>query len=450
MNLRVDKIVKSSGLLLTSDMVTLLKLAFPIIGSSLLQMAYNLTDMIWVGRLGSGAVAAVGTAGFLLHLGWAMVSIIVMGANIKVSHSVGAEKQYSWGRFATTAVWGTVFLALMFALFLFQFSEGLIGFFQLQDAEVEQQAQSYLLISAGGVIFSFMSLLFAAILNAHGLTRISFRAVATGTAINLLLDPILIFGVGLGVNGAAIATIIAQLSAIAYFIWYIKKSKDSFFEGVWPSIYRLKNLFRIGAPVSLQRISFTMISIVVARIIAEWGPGAIAVQKIGVQIEAITYMFTGGLMQAMSIMVGQNYGAGNLKSVHRGYQAGLKIAMGIGAVSSILFFTIPGLLFSVFLPEAESIEMGKDYLIILGLSQVFMCIEMITAGAYNGLGKTKVPAAVSVILTSLRIPLAYVLGMYTFLGLNGVWLSISVSSILKGLVLFYLFYRTRQKLKKNS
>jgi Na+-driven multidrug efflux pump len=193
-----------------------------------------------------------------------------------------------------------------------------------------------------------------------------------------------------------------------------------------------------------------MISIVVARIIAEWGPGAIAVQKIGVQIEAITYMFTGGLMQAMSIMVGQNYGAGNLKSVHRGYQAGLKIAMGIGAVSSILFFTIPSLLFSVFLPEAESIEMGKDYLIILGLSQVFMCIEMITAGAYNGLGKTKVPAAVSVILTSLRIPLAYVLGMYTFLGLNGVWLSISVSSILKGLVLFYLFYRTRQKLKKNS
>ncbi|MCK4503725.1 MAG: MATE family efflux transporter, partial [Desulfuromonadales bacterium] len=378
-------------------------------------MAYNLTDMIWVGRLGSNAVAAVGSAGFYLHLAWALISILIIGANIKISQSVGAKKQYSWGRFATTAVWGAVFLAFIYVLFLFSFAGDLIGFFRLQDVAIEQTAQSYLLISAGGILFSFLSMLFGAILNAHGLTTISFKAMVTGTLINVILDPILIFWAGLGVQGAAIATIIAQLVVVIYFGKYFLTSKKAFFTGGWLSLHGLKKMVLVGAPVSIQRIVFTLISIVLARIIAEWGPQAIAVQKIGVQIEAITYMFTGGLMQAMRIMVGQSFGARDIVRIGLIYQAGLKVAIGIGLVSSLLFLAVPGLLFSVFLQEPESIEMGKDYLMILGLSQIFMCIEMITAGAYHGMGLTRISATVSVIFTSLRIPLAYALGMWTFL-----------------------------------
>ncbi len=428
-------------------MVTLLQLAFPIVGTTMLQMAYNLTDMIWVGRLGSDAVAAVGSAGFYLHLGWALSSVLVVGANIKISQSVGAKKRYSWGRYATTAVWGSVALACVYVLFLFYSATGLIGFFRLQDAGIESMARSYLLISAGGILFSFLSLTFAAVLNAHGLTAVSFKTIFVGTVINIVLDPLLIFWAGWGVQGAAIATIIAQLVVVAYFTSYFIRVKQNFFAGLWLSLHGMKNIILVGAPVSIQRIIFTFISIILARIIAEWGPQAIAVQKIGVQIEAITYMFTAGLMQAMRIMVGQNYGARDFASISRVYKSGLKLSVGIGVISSLLFLTIPELLFSIFLHEPESVAMGKQYLMILGLSQVFMCIEMITAGAYHGLGRTRVSASVSVIFTSLRIPLAYMLGMWTFLGLNGVWVSITISSILKGLVIFYLFYRVRKKLK---
>ena len=94
----------------------LLSLAFPIIGSYLLHTAYNLTDMIWVGRISSSAVAAVGSAGFFLSLGWALSSIITVGANVKISHSVGAKNKIEAGRYATSGAWGIGALAIIISI----------------------------------------------------------------------------------------------------------------------------------------------------------------------------------------------------------------------------------------------------------------------------------------------------------------------------------------------
>jgi len=425
----------------------LLKLAFPIIGSYLLHMTYNLTDMIWVGYLGSGAVAAVGSAGFFLHLGWAMASIVTVGANIKIAHSVGAEDMNAAGRYSTAGLWGIGSIAILFTSVFLAIPEQFIGFFQMKDVQVNEMAVSYLIISAFGIIISFVNLLFISIFNAHGKTKISFKASVIGTLLNIVLDPLLIFVFKMGVEGAAVATIIGRGSSLAYFCFVYKKFDTIYFRGLLPNVTKLKKLFKVGLPAAVQRISFSIIYIFLARIIADWGPNAIAVQKIGVQIESITFMIVGGIMQAVTIMVGHSYGAKNLTEVPNIYKAGWRISLTVGVVTTLIFLLFPQTLFSIFVPEAESILMGKDYLMILAASQLFMCLEMISSGVFNGLGKTKIPASVSVIFTSLRLPGAYILGFYTFLGLNGVWWSITGSSILKGIVLYFLL---RTYFKNNT
>jgi len=422
-------------------------LAIPIIGSYLLQTAYNLTDMIWVGTMGSNAVAAVGSAGFFLHLGWAMASIITVGANIKIAHAVGAKDSKLAGRFASSGLWGITLISAVFSTIFWVFPDQFIGFFQMKNPEVNQMAVSYLVISTFGVIISYINLLFISIFNAHSKTKISFKASLIGTLVNIVLDPLLILGFSLGVEGAAYATIIGRSCSLLFFYYAYKKSDKINFRGLLPNLRKLKIVFAVGAPAAIQRVSFSIIYIFLARIIAEWGPNAIAVQKIGVQIESITFMIVGGFMQAVTIMVGQSYGAKNITEVPRIYRAGLRMSLTVGLVTTILFLVIPQTLFSVFVPEPESIQMGKEYLMILAVSQLFMCLEMISAGVFNGLGKTKIPATISVIFTSMRLPGAYILGFYTFLSLNGVWWSITGSSILKGIMLYFLL---RSYFKNNT
>lgn len=430
---------KIRKLLLPDDMILLLKLAIPIIGSSLLHMTYNLTDLIWVGRLGSGATAAVGTAGFFMNLGWAMSSIITMGVGVKIAHSVGAKDHNEAGRFASTGMHGIALLAVIYSLILGLGTRYLIGFFDLEDQQVINDAVTYLRINSISMIFMLFGLLFVNIINAHGHTKLSFKVSMIGTLLNIVLDPLLIHVFEMGVAGAAYASLVARLTTLIAAIIVMKRQNQMHFADKKFSRFHMRNITKIGIPTSMQRVAFVLIYIVLARIIAEWGAVAIAVQKVGVQIESLTFMFTGGLTQAMAIAVGQQYGAKDLSRIRGIYIEGQKLALGIGAASTLLFLSIPEFLFSIFLKEPESIRMGANYLRILAVSQVFMCLEMITAGAFNGLGRTDIPAKVSILFTSLRIPAAYLLGFYTFLSLNGVWWSISGTSIFKGVILYLLF-----------
>jgi Na+-driven multidrug efflux pump len=199
----------------------------------------------------------------------------------------------------------------------------------------------------------------------------------------------------------------------------------------------------------------------IARIIAKWGPIPIAVQKIGSQIESISWMTATGFSTALGAFVGQNYGAGKWGRIYKGYfrAIGIVSIIGLFATGLLIFGARP--IFSLFIPEAEAVKIGVDYLKILGLSQLFMTIEITTAGAFNGLGKTTTPALIGIVFNGLRIPGAIFLSSIAALGLNGVWWSISISSIFKGIILATLFiillyrspevkhWRNQDKLREN-
>ncbi|PWJ41080.1 MATE family efflux transporter [Sediminitomix flava] len=426
----------------------LMKLTLPIVGGSFLQMTYNFTDMIWVGKLGSDAVAAVGTAGFFTHMAWAFSSLALVGTGVKISHAVGRQDFTDARAFIKNGFLTTWVLGLIFMLFLILGSSPLIAFFKLNNTVVEGMAENYLIISALGILISYTNYLFAAIFNAFGYTKIPFKTNMVGLGVNMVLDPLFIFVLKWGVEGAAIATVIAQLvTVIIYWRRFLREKDMKTFPGR-VHLDRMWEVLRLGFPTAAQRVIFTFIAIMMARIIAQWGATAIAVQKVGLQLESVTFMTVGGLHQAITTFVGQKYGAKDWIQLKKGYNVAVGIGVMVGFLVSLLFMLIPELLISIFLKEADSIAMGAQYLRIIGLSQIFMCMEMVTGGAMNGLGKTHIPATLSVILTGARIPLALWLSAMPALGLDGVWWSISLSSIAKGLVSVVAFYYLIKSMKE--
>ena len=421
-------------------------LALPIMATSLIQMAYNLIDMIWIGKIGASAVASVGAAGMFMWLSNGLATLAKMGGQIKVGHALGAQKKEEAASYAQSSMQMGIVFAVFFGILSVVFADGMIGFFQLNSTQVIQDAKLYLMITCGLVIFSFMNQIFTGILTAMGNSRTSFIATGIGLVLNIVLDPLFIFGFGfipaMGVAGAAIATVLAQLVVMLLFLYTIVKEPVLFCDVHMlqaPDITHTKEIFQIGLPSAVQSMLFSGISMVIARLIAGWGDAAVAVQKVGSQIESISWMTAEGYAAALNSFVAQNYGAKNTGRIREGYRLSMIVMLSWGVFCSLVLIPFPQVIFQVFIQETEVLPLGIDYLRILGVSQLFMCMEITTAGAFSGLGKTLPPSIVSITLTGARIPMAMLLGKW--MGLNGIWWAITISSIWKGIVLLIWFLR---------
>jgi putative MATE family efflux protein len=417
----------------------LIWMAIPVIGTSFMAMAYNFINIIFVGSLGSHAVAAVGTAGLYMNLSWGLSSLFTVGAGIKVSHAIGKGDLHLARSYVRSGILASIIAAVIFVFLLAFTRDFLIGLIQLHSLFIEKEASSYLLLAGISVLFSFQNLFFTSVFIGSGDSKTPFRINATALAINIMFDYILIFPVGLGINGAAIATILSQGIALILFYIKLKGSASLKPSGVSYKPLLLKEIVGLGISPTLQRVSFTVIAIMMARIISTWGPTAIAVQKVGIQIEAISYMTIAGVLSALAAISGQAYGAKDYAKQWKAFKAGMLLATIIGVFTSTLLIAFPGTLFSIFLHDKESIVMGRDYLIILGFSQLFMCLENTATGAFFGWGKTNVPAISGIILTVMRVPMALLMITFWKHALSSVWWSISISSIAKGTLLVVLY-----------
>ncbi len=438
---------------------SLIFLAIPIMGTSFIQMAYNITDIIWIGKLGTNEVAAVGTVGFLMWLAFGIALITKIGAEVLVAQSVGRNDGKA-EIIVESNIKLSVYMSIIYSIILYFFGDKILLFFNLKEEIVFELAKDYLYIVLFVMVFNFLNLTFTSVFNGYGKSKTPFYFNVLGLIINIVLDPILIHGLWifpkLGVKGAAIATLIANIIVSIIFIVFILKNKnDILFKGFkffrMPDIKVFKEIFKIGLPASIQSVLFTFIAMILARIIAQYGSVAIGVQKIGVNIESITWMTASGFSTATSAFVGQNFGAKNLERIKKGYAASLSVMSIIGVFTTALLLLIPKQLFSLFINDPESIKEGIIYLKILGVSQIAMCIENVTIGAFNGISKTVYPAINSIVFNLLRIPLA--LYFTTFMGLSGVWWSITIASILKGASIFILFmiiFKKEEKVFENT
>ena len=413
-------------------------LALPIMGSSFLQFANNLIDMIWVGKLGSNAVASIGSASFFVSLGYSINSLVVIGTGIKVSHSEGKKDDIGSEHYINAGLIINLVLAIVYALILVLGRKGLIGFLNLNNPIVEKDAYVYLAISGLTIFFTFFNSLYSRIQGSFGNNKTALKINSIGIIINIILDPIFIYVFNLGVGGAAVATLVAT---VIMFVLYKIKSRGliEYKKHIKIEYSKVKEIIKLGSPMAFQRVLFTLINIVVARIIAVFGADAIAAQKIGVQVESISFMVIGGLNGAIASFTGQNFGAKKFDRIKEGYKSSIIIGILYSGFIAILFWIFPEILTRIFVSKQSTIDIAISYLQIIAFSMIFGAVEMVSNGLFTGIGKPNIPAVISILFTALRIPIAIILSK--FMGIEGVWWSTAVTSMLKGTTsyLFYIF-----------
>jgi putative MATE family efflux protein len=413
----------------------LLLVALPIMGSQLVQMAYNLTDMFWLGRIDSASVAASGTAGLFMWLSMGLLLIGRMGAEIGVSQNLGKGSRDAARVFSQNAVMTGAALGVAFAAVLAVFRHSLVGFFNIQDLAVEAATEKYLLIVSFGLPFAYVNSAIVGSFNASGNSRTPFLANIIGLAINMILDPLMIFAMDMGVAGAATATLAAQAISCGVGMLAIKCDKNRPFAHYRfmskPNIKTLRQIFLWSAPIAAESAFFTLMAMITSRFEASFGTNAMAAGRIGSQVESLTWLVGGGFGSALIAFTGQNFGAGKWTRIRRCFKLSVFIMTlyGIG-VTALMFFG-GEFAFNLFLPDPGVVRIGIGYMRIFAMCQVFFCLEGVAGSAFKGVGRTFPPSIVSIIANIIRVFLALALSR-SELGLYGVWLGISLSAVLRG------------------
>lgn len=429
----------------------LLYLALPIMGTSFVQMAYNLTDQMWLGHVSSKAVGAAGVAGFFLWFGMSLVHCAKVGAEVGVSQSFGRKNYDDCRSFMKHSILLGGITVVVYVVLALTFARELIGFFDMDDLETTESAVSYLRIVLSFIILSGLNPVFSGIYNGIGNTKRSFYISASGLLLNLILDPLLINGwLGfpkMGLHGAAIATGISMLLVSVLYVIALS-SNDSPMRGIkllgtinW---HHVRRVLKVGVPASFQNGVLCIFAMCLMKITSRFGDLAVSVQSVGVQIESLSWMTALGFSSALASFIGQNYGAGRWDRIRQGYKITFMTSLVIGGFSTILFTVFGEWLFGLFIPEAEAVVLGADYLFILGISQIFMCIDIVSAGAFQGVGKTIPASIMNAVFFGARIPMSLLLNSCLALGVYSVWWSMSLTSIFKGVIItvwFILFLR---------
>ncbi|MEA4918685.1 MATE family efflux transporter [Proteiniphilum sp.] len=434
----------------------LLTLALPLMAISFIQMSYNLVNIIWIGRLGSESVAAVGAIGMLMWMMNSMALVSKVGAEISIGQSIGARRLDRASLYASHTTTIAFILGLTFGMFFFLFPDPYVSFYKLEEA-IARDASEYLRIISLSIPIMFLILNFSGIYIGSGRSDIPFYFNATGLALNIILDPLLIFGPGplpaLGVKGAAIATVLSESVVLLLFIHHLKKKNGllgKFQFLICPHRRYMLNILKLGLPVAAMNVYFAFINMNLARTASLYGGHlGLMSQTTGGQIEGITWNTSTGFSTALGSFVAQNFAARKMNRGNRAFRYTLMMMGVLGIVVTMAFMLYGEAIFSAFVPEKAAYEAGGEYLLIIGISQIFMMLEITTQGMFNGLGRTTPPAIISIVFNTLRIPIAMILG--NRMGVTGVWWALSISSILKGIILFtwYLILQRRLRIKAD-
>ena len=326
----------------------------------------------------------------------------------------------------------------------------MVDLYSLEEG-VRHDALSYMYVSLIGFPEIFLTATLTGLYNAIGHSKVPFRIMCIGLGCNMLLDPLFIHLIGWGVQGAALATVISQ--TVVLFLFVRKAQRDKLFDS-FPFFVRLRRTYvlrilQVGVPVVLLNVLFAFVSIYMGGVVSRIGGHiGVATMTTGAQIEALTWNTANGVTTALVAIVGQNWAAGHLRRVYEVYRRALTFTLSVGFVGMLAFLLFSEELFSLIVPEREAYIAGGLYLRIVGLSQMFMMLEITTGGLFNGLGKTYLSAGIGIVGTYLRIPIVLLFVSLGW-GLEAAWWAISLTSVLKGLVFFAFFLVWRARLQAH-
>ncbi len=430
----------------------LVGLAGPMFASALLQNLQSLIDLFWVGRLGSPAVAALAMGGTILMLMFPIVMGAATGTVAMVARAVGAGRPDD----ASAAAGQSLLVALLLGLatgaigYLFRVPLcGLLG----GDPTVRGLATQYLGLNFLGAFTVFVLFIGNSALQGAGNPMLPMRAMLLANGINIVLDPLLIYGLlglpRLEVRGAALATVLSQAAAAAFIVTRLARGAAGLRVGA--AHWRLRaglawTLARIGMPSSAQMFSRGLMSLVLMRIVAACGTAAVAGYGIGLRFHMLILMPAFVLGNAAATLVGQNLGAGQSRRAQAAAWLAAGLDAALMAAAAVLMLALAPRLIAAFDPSPAVVDLGAAYLRTVSPSYVFVALAIVLGRALDGAGQTLATMACTILtLWGLQVPLALFLSRVMAPPTQGIWWAIAAAMTVHGLLVTAWFLTGRWK-----
>lgn len=433
----------------------ILILAVPMVLEMLMESIFAIVDIFFVSKLGANAVATVGLTESVMTIIYAIGMGLAMATTALVSRRIGEKKQKEAGVVAFQAILVgasvSIFIALPGIFFAKEFLQLMGG-----TTEVVEEGYMYPAIMFGGNLIIMTLFIINAVFRSSGDAAISMRVMWLANIINIILDPLLIFGYGpfpeLGLKGAAIATTIGRGTAVIYqfyLLWSGKYRIRLYWDSLKLKIDVMWNLLRVSGGGILQNLIATSSWIFLMRIIAVSGPDAIAGYTIAIRIVIFPLLLAWGLSNAAATLVGQNLGAKHPDRAERSVWITGYINLAFMGLMGAILALFPNFWIGLFVEEGAVLSNGILALRIVSFGFLFYALGMVLMQGFNGSGDTITPTKINFFSFWLfEIPLAYVLAIVLNMGLTGATSAIVIAEAFLTVLALYLFKKGKWKLRK--
>ena len=408
-------------------------LAIPIMAGMGIQTLYTIIDMIFIGRLGGNAIAAVAFNMPIFFFVMGLSFGLGNGVTASIARFIGADDKVNADNSAEHAV------AIAFLISAVLTSVGLIYGKDILilmgcTQEILPLAWDYLRVSCYGISFGVFSGFFRSILAGEGEMKLPMIVAGLGTVLNTILDPIFIFYLDYGVTGAAWATTISQIIVFCIFIYmlfikhrtYIRfKLKD-----FSPSSFIIYDIIKVGIPVSMSMVVMAIGQLVFNRLLVNYSTNAVAAYQIGGRIDMLVFLPIFGIASALTTMVGMFYGANEINKIKFISSYGIRSSLIITSICSALLYIFAPPVISIFTSDPTIQKISIDYLRIISLLFPFISIGLTIGRILQGLGQ----GMPSLIITTIRVigvagPLAYYFTFIQNKPVEWIWYSMFISGI---------------------
>jgi putative MATE family efflux protein len=426
---------------------SLLALAVPIALANVLQAAYQLIDAFWVGRLGGSAVAAVSVSTPIMFLTIGLGAGLAIAGSTLVAQYFGAKNHDMVNHVAAQTLLMIVLVSALLGAIGYVAAPSILHLMGVAP-DVYGGAVGFMRVSFVGLLFNFFFFMFQSLMRGVGEARLPVFIVLGTVILNFVLDPLFIFGWGpippLGVMGAALATVGTQSIAAAIGLGVLLGGRYGIhlaWRDFAPDPAYIKRAFLLGFPASIEQSARALGLTVLTFLIATFGTKTVAAYGVGSTVLQVAMIPAMGLSMAISALVGQNIGAGNIDRAARigrlGSWIGFWILTGLGAIA----FLIAPQIVAFFVPNDPAvIDAGGTYLRIMALSWGFLGAQFSMTGVLRASGNMMTTMMLTLVSQwVLQFPLAYVLSKHTTLGSSGIWWSFPISNLLIALVTVALF-----------
>ncbi|MFC1769033.1 MATE family efflux transporter [Nanoarchaeota archaeon] len=434
---------------------TILKLSWPTQVAFVLHAGFNLVDTFYIGKLGPEAIAALTMAFPIFIFMFSLAGGIGVGTTSLVARYLGAKEKNKAHSSAESSIILSLISTVIFTTFgliimrpLFTWMGG--------SPQVVELAISYATIILIGSIAFFLFVAANSIIRGEGDMKTPMKFMILSTIVNIILDPFLIFGIGpfpeLGVQGAALATIISIVFGGTFAIAYLFREKDEVrinLKKLGFNIDNVKKILYVGIPSSIAELFMAFGIIFITKITALFGDTAIASYGIGYRLDLLAILPALGITIAMITIVGHNFGAKKYdRAVNTIIKGSILISIQMG-VLGLLFFSFPEFFISLFTNDATVISQGAGYLSTICLTYALIGIGMVVGASFQGTGSSfPLLAIVFTRIFIFPVSIAYAYIHFIKFDISGVWIAIAISNVLAGLVAITWFLNS--KLYKNS